>query len=523
MEKIIYSKFSNERKRMFCTATIIMEGIEGIRKVVKRALTEESKKHLDEILLNRKYLLEYYKTHNIALCSCNKVSDIDIEFEYVNGISLDNIINKHIDSKNYDLLYEDIILLRNIITDVNYKNKFKVSDEFVKVFGNVKLSEDLIATDYSNIDLVTSNIIINDEIINIIDYEWVFLFPIPLNYIMFRSIFLHGQINLLPEDIKNKIYSIAGISNEEIELYIIMENNLQQYISGNDNKLEYLYNKIGTKNYPINLVNTYDINFLCKLTAKYDNKEIYNEKKIFTENYVNFTINIYKEFNELILEPIDSNCIMKLISVKGQGDAEDEWTELELNEHNSDLCIYNDFYFKHDKPKFVFINKGYKCFNIVFQIFKRNDILIHQVIDYIYENAYLKNKLNFSDELNRNSVNQINELTDNYNKLEKNNVDLKSELDKCKELNNDLKKKLCEVKDNLSSLSDEHILILEKYENEKKINLELEKNIFSLEKNLEDMVKKNNDLINQVSDLNSKLAQINDSIFGKLYNKFNGD
>lgn len=54
--------------------------------------------------------------------------------------------------------------------------------EFVRVFGNVNLRSDLKCTEISNIDFVPANIILSENKVSVIDYEWTFAFPVPSQF-----------------------------------------------------------------------------------------------------------------------------------------------------------------------------------------------------------------------------------------------------------------------------------------------------------------------------------------------------
>lgn len=51
------------------------------------------------------------------------------------------------------------------------------------------------AREYSNIDLIFENIILGDKY-TIIDYEWSLDFPVPIEYIMFRSVFTFMYVKI---------------------------------------------------------------------------------------------------------------------------------------------------------------------------------------------------------------------------------------------------------------------------------------------------------------------------------------
>lgn len=84
-----------------------------------------------------------------------------------------------------------------------------MTEKFKEVFGDVTLPDGLMAREYSNIDLIFENVILGDKY-TIIDYEWSFGFPVPVEYIMFRSVFtfMYAKITII---LYKKIYFRFGL------------------------------------------------------------------------------------------------------------------------------------------------------------------------------------------------------------------------------------------------------------------------------------------------------------------------
>ena len=101
------------------------------------------------------------------------------------------------------------------------------------MFGDVNLRSDLKCAEISNIDFVPANIILSDDKVSVIDYEWTFAFPVPSQYLVYRMIFYYLELNDKRRVLRNlNFYEKAGITPEDIEIYVEMEHNLQAYILG---------------------------------------------------------------------------------------------------------------------------------------------------------------------------------------------------------------------------------------------------------------------------------------------------
>ena len=218
MKKIIYSKFSNERREEFQIRTdIVMDDSVNERKVYKSAIYEGGKKHLLHISDAYKKLSETYIQKNIVFCESNLVDNM-LESPYIAGETLQQILETAV-GNNDEKLIDDIILqyIEWMRTDGG-NEPFYMTEKFEGVFGRVELPENLICARISDIDLIFSNIIVADNKWNIIDYEWTFEFPIPKNFIIYRAMFLaYHQIKRCSSLELSRLLGMAGITEEEVK------------------------------------------------------------------------------------------------------------------------------------------------------------------------------------------------------------------------------------------------------------------------------------------------------------------
>ena len=72
--------------------------------------------------------------------------------------------------------------------ETNMFKEFTLTSEYTKIFGNtspITKEKSLIIT---NLDMLFHNIIIKDNEAYCIDYEWIFEFPIPIEFLIYRMI-----------------------------------------------------------------------------------------------------------------------------------------------------------------------------------------------------------------------------------------------------------------------------------------------------------------------------------------------
>lgn len=85
----------------------------------------------------------------------------------------------------------------------------------------------------TDIDLVCQNILISDAQATVIDYEWTFAFPIPVDFFVYRFLYLYLEAkdrSPFDREQTNLLYEKAGISPEERILFEQMETHFQQYV-----------------------------------------------------------------------------------------------------------------------------------------------------------------------------------------------------------------------------------------------------------------------------------------------------
>ena len=241
MNKVIYTKFNSTRKTEFQIKTSIIIR-DGNKYVIKKAMNDTAKKHLENIALNYNVLKDYY--NDIKLVSCD-ASDKSMEFSFINGKSL----MSDIDFLNDDVktLVEKISYILDIILDVKdeYKKQFEISDRFKEMFPDCEPQKED-AFRKANLDSIFDNFIKVNEDIFCIDYEWVCDFDIPVNYVKYRALFYlyMEHIDLMRKKISLEDF-LSAFGVDDIELYQHMEECFQQYVHGENRK--YIYTKTTAK------------------------------------------------------------------------------------------------------------------------------------------------------------------------------------------------------------------------------------------------------------------------------------
>ena len=188
--KILYVKCNSERAKEFQLQTIIYEK-DGQKFVKKTALCNEALPHLFKMYNNYANLEQSIINPKIKLAKIVEKSEKSLTFEYIEGVSYEKKYNQVSNDKQKlnNFIDEYKLLIETSFKITNFDSML-VDDNFRKIFGDFDYSslDGIKCFDgISNIDMIFSNIIYNDNGIYIIDYEWVFEASLPIDYVLYRT------------------------------------------------------------------------------------------------------------------------------------------------------------------------------------------------------------------------------------------------------------------------------------------------------------------------------------------------
>ena len=246
-EKMIYSKFSNDRMPKFNIVTEI--SFEEESKLVRKIpLSIESIPHVESIYSWSKRLGERFEKSGVSVNECRLEGNI-AHLAYISGRTFESMLDECMVEGNKEEFYRLLSLYITKIEEVYDGKPFKPCEKFQKVFGMVELDESLKATKDLDIDMIFSNIIEKDGEWVVIDYEWTFDFLIPIKFLFYRAAFsylIHSPIrkNFCGDDLMKAF----AITEPEIEQFKKMEYHFQvNYTLENYEALHLMYHKFGKK------------------------------------------------------------------------------------------------------------------------------------------------------------------------------------------------------------------------------------------------------------------------------------
>lgn len=312
-----YVKYSNERADEFSLRTEIRDLENNKKEVLKLAETEQSRNHLQYIYHCYNKLTELYKNTPIRLNRCIFNSE-NIELEFLQGSTLEEILDFYVEQKEYEKVWEVLKQYLDTLSSVATES-FVMTKEFEKVFGYADISEDEKCAPITNIDAICANIIWGKDIWQMLDYEWSFEFPIPVEFQIYRVLKYYLYASTLRGCLHEfDFFGRVGITKEKIEMYDEMERHFQQYILGDLVPMRDMYASIS----PGILENVKTINPLEKKLRVYidygsdfseDNSYLLPRGKMTFQNM----INLPKRAVRLRLDPCEEKCLVYVKKLVG--------------------------------------------------------------------------------------------------------------------------------------------------------------------------------------------------------------
>ncbi len=281
MDILLYEKLSNQRNPRFNIITDIVSR-DGKKVVIKRPYNKEAVAHIHKTYDNYRGLQETLQGSAFCVNESTLVGDT-IESEFIEG-------EKFTAKETVDF----VEAIRKAY--LPHAEKFEPTPEFVEVFGEVSLPQGTLAARYLDVDLIFENVIKTTKGWEIIDYEWTFDFPIPINYLLYRGVIFGGLVAScvqIPDEEKpiyqkmeehfQSEYCFKGVKNlEELQAHVAKNNKTAAdfTIASRDYQIKQLQELIAAKD--VHIRNIEAANTIQ--TAKYD--EIVNSKAYHAiENY----------------------------------------------------------------------------------------------------------------------------------------------------------------------------------------------------------------------------------------------
>lgn len=237
MASIKFVKYNRTRREEFQIKTEILEA-GGILRVDKSALCEEGIPHISSFPEKYKKLSGQSVRLNYAepkLMNEGRTA----QFCYLKGKTLAEQLVGILSDEGREAFYEELDRALELILDVKPEltDEFKVTPELIRVFGE---AEGLGGPSFrvSNIDALFENMMVTEDGVFALDYEWVFDFPIPVAFIRFRTLYYFYQSckSLLGVTLEAFLASF-GVDEGQLFVFLEMERSFQEYVHGENQRI----------------------------------------------------------------------------------------------------------------------------------------------------------------------------------------------------------------------------------------------------------------------------------------------
>jgi len=188
--KILYSKGNMNFKPKYRINLIIYE--HGGKRFVRKYISEKrAKQHLENKIVNRQLVMKSLPDINYPRLLRKEKNYL--EYEFLNVTAVDFLIEKSLINKNYFEIKKYLYILIKLVNRIKSKRVNPYTDEaFVKIFDKERKfkSKKEDCTWIAIYDLIFGNLLLDKNgKLYLIDYEWVFDFPLPKRFLFFRSIY----------------------------------------------------------------------------------------------------------------------------------------------------------------------------------------------------------------------------------------------------------------------------------------------------------------------------------------------
>lgn len=326
MKKVIYSKYSNDRNENFKIRTDILADENGNRYVCKKAVSEKGRTHIQRMGECYQELVHLFEDTRFK-ANRAEVSEDGVWLEYVEGITLEQLLDSYLFAKDYHSFQKVIenyaAEIRKLATEA-----FEVTEEYLKVFGTDAECQGK-TMPVTDVDLIFGNVIVRGEEWTVLDYEWTFEMPIPVEYVLFRA--LHYYETPVRNELlsgKMDLYDLFGIDKNKSSKYKQMEEHFQEYLICNNEPLWKLCQTIGKPRCSLN--NMIREEYLRRTQVLRD----YGEGFVNVSEYISapaddngdviLEFEVDSTIKTIRIDPAECKCVVELFELKGFGKQEYE-------------------------------------------------------------------------------------------------------------------------------------------------------------------------------------------------------
>ncbi|MDE7311282.1 MAG: class I SAM-dependent methyltransferase [Eubacterium sp.] len=369
----VYAKYAVERAKDYQIITRILRRADDGYVVHKAALTDAAAVHVTK--MKKAYLdLSSLFTHtNVNVAECTQADMCSVEIPFIGGSNLECLLDEYIEQERQEQAADLIQRFFDEFLENVQKVPFTYSEDFAAVFGKTSGFHADMSLPVTNADIIFSNFVVQGREFIMLDYEWTFWFPIPLQFILYRALFHSYAFQKLEDRFQKKLYLYAGIQEKDMPLYLEMEFSFQRYVKKDRIELETLYQRMHTHAW--NMSQFHPKGFHAEYQVYFDGRLA--EWKDTQERDIRFQSRIPDGTEQIRIVLNDQNGIYKICSIFSEGD--NGRCKIADYKSNAQLIIIDDFYFT-DTPEVVIKNNRYHAIDVTYQVLEAGSSCMEQMI-----------------------------------------------------------------------------------------------------------------------------------------------
>ncbi len=260
----IYVKYVNDRMDDYRVCTVIKGGSDGSREVYKASLSTHANHHIDHMSESYAKLADQFSGTGFVPVRCElrkgkergqvyagvaSTAKDSVKFDFVTGMTLEDLLNELEASQEYPRMESIILEYARKLSECSGVTEFKRSVRFDEIFGKREFKKKYRALCPCDFDMIFSNIVLDKDAAEngdwtVLDYEWVWDFAIPIQFVIYRALYYHFRdrtddgFSMYLSRKGMDVYGLCGIDIGERMLFNEMEHSFQVYIIGGAASLE---------------------------------------------------------------------------------------------------------------------------------------------------------------------------------------------------------------------------------------------------------------------------------------------
>lgn len=232
MRQTLFVKYNRTRKPEYQIRTSIVEE-DGVRYVEKTPLCQDGEAHIRSLKNKREQLTKQHFDFQVLKPQFLD-GDTCARFVFLQGETLAETLAKRIQAGEpvKEVLEEGLLLAMG-----EPDREFEQTPEFCRIFGDGPDAGDK-SFSVSNVDGLFENFMVTENGIWVMDYEWVFDFPIPFGYLKYRTLFYFFErfkSSFGWQDL-DAFFALFGIDEAQCGQYAAMEEHFQVFVHGDSSQ-----------------------------------------------------------------------------------------------------------------------------------------------------------------------------------------------------------------------------------------------------------------------------------------------